>query len=117
MMISTRGRYALRMMLDLAEHQGNDYIALKDIATEQSAPAQKTADPHAVEKLKAALEELKPAVDSCSSTQCKRILESVENIAFDNQVNDLLSKLVNQIDDYEFSEAEDTIKDIEKAIS
>ena len=56
-------------------------------------------------------------MDSCSSTQCKRILESVENIAFDNQVNDLISKLVNQIDDYEFSEAEDTIKDIEKAIS
>ena len=92
-------------------------IALKDIATEQSAPAQKTADPHAVEKLKAALEELKPAVDSCSSTQCKRILESVENIAFDNQVNDLISKLVNQIDDYEFSEAEDTIKEIEKTFA
>lgn len=35
MMISTRGRYALRMMLDLAEHQANGFIALKDIAERQ----------------------------------------------------------------------------------
>ena len=34
-MISTRGRYALRMMLDLAEHQGDGVVALKDIATRQ----------------------------------------------------------------------------------
>ena len=56
-------------------------------------------------------------MDSCSSTQCKRILESVENIAFNEHVNDLISKLVNQIDDYEFSEAEDTIKEIEKTFA
>lgn len=31
-MVSTRGRYALRMMLDLAEFQGDGYVALKDIA-------------------------------------------------------------------------------------
>ena len=34
-MISTRGRYALRMMLDLAEHQGDGVVALKDIAARQ----------------------------------------------------------------------------------
>jgi len=34
-MISTRGRYALRLMLDLAEHQGNGYVALKDSAQRQ----------------------------------------------------------------------------------
>ena len=34
-MISTRGRYALRMMLDLAENQGDGYVALKDIAARQ----------------------------------------------------------------------------------
>ena len=32
MKISTKGRYALRMLLDLAEHQEEGYIALKDIA-------------------------------------------------------------------------------------
>jgi len=35
MMISTRGRYALRMMLDLAENQKDGYVALKDIAERQ----------------------------------------------------------------------------------
>ena len=36
MKISTKGRYALRMLLDLAEHQGDGYVALKDIAERQS---------------------------------------------------------------------------------
>lgn len=35
MRISTKGRYALRMLLDLAEHRGEGYIALKDIAKRQ----------------------------------------------------------------------------------
>jgi len=34
-MISTRGRYALRVMLDLAENENGHYIPLKDIATRQ----------------------------------------------------------------------------------
>lgn len=37
MKISTKGRYALRMLLDLAEHQSEGYIALKDIAARQDA--------------------------------------------------------------------------------
>ena len=35
MKISTKGRYALRMMVDLAEHQNGEYISLKDIAQRQ----------------------------------------------------------------------------------
>lgn len=35
MKISTKGRYALRMLIDLAEHQDDGYIALKDIAKRQ----------------------------------------------------------------------------------
>lgn len=35
MKISTKGRYALRMLLDLAEHQNDGYVALKDIADRQ----------------------------------------------------------------------------------
>ncbi len=34
-MISTKGRYALRVMIDLAEHEGEGYIPLKDIAERQ----------------------------------------------------------------------------------
>ena len=35
MKISTKGRYALRMLLDLAEGPAGEYIALKDIAARQ----------------------------------------------------------------------------------
>lgn len=35
MRISTKGRYALRMLLDLAEHNTNGFIALNDIAKRQ----------------------------------------------------------------------------------
>ncbi len=35
MMISTKGRYALRVMIDLAEHQTDGFIPLKEIADRQ----------------------------------------------------------------------------------
>lgn len=35
-MISTRGRYALRVMIDLAEHNDGSNIPLKDIAARQN---------------------------------------------------------------------------------
>ncbi len=35
MKISTKGRYALRMLIDLAEHQNDGFIALKDVAQRQ----------------------------------------------------------------------------------
>ena len=35
MMISTRGRYALRVLIDMAEHQTEEYIPLKEIAARQ----------------------------------------------------------------------------------
>jgi len=35
MKVSTRGRYALRLMIDLAEHSSGDYVALRDISERQ----------------------------------------------------------------------------------
>lgn len=35
MMISTRGRYALRVMIDLAEHRSGGYIPMRDVAARQ----------------------------------------------------------------------------------
>lgn len=35
MMISTKGRYALNIMLDLAKHDDGSYISLKDISDRQ----------------------------------------------------------------------------------
>lgn len=35
MKISTKGRYALRMLLDLAQHRADGYVSLKEIAKRQ----------------------------------------------------------------------------------
>lgn len=35
MKISTKGRYAIRMLLDLAKHKNDGFVALKDIAARQ----------------------------------------------------------------------------------
>ena len=35
MIVSTKGRYALRVMIDLAEHQSEKYTPLKEIAARQ----------------------------------------------------------------------------------
>ena len=35
MMISTKGRYALRFLVDIAEHQAEGYVPLKDVAERQ----------------------------------------------------------------------------------
>lgn len=34
-MISTRGRYALRVMIDIAEHSGGDFVPMKEVAARQ----------------------------------------------------------------------------------
>ncbi|MDR1868941.1 MAG: Rrf2 family transcriptional regulator [Treponema sp.] len=40
MKVSTKGRYALRMLLDLAEHKGDGFISLKEIAERQNISKQ-----------------------------------------------------------------------------
>ena len=35
MKVSTKGRYALRLVIDIAEHRSEEYIPLKDIAARQ----------------------------------------------------------------------------------
>ena len=35
MLISTKGRYALRVLIDLAEHQAEGYVPLKEVARRQ----------------------------------------------------------------------------------
>ena len=36
MKVSTKGRYALRLMTDIAAHDGNGYVSLKDVAERQN---------------------------------------------------------------------------------
>ena len=40
MKVSTKGRYALRMLLDLAEHKDSGFIPLKDVAERQNISKQ-----------------------------------------------------------------------------
>ena len=35
MIVSTKGRYALRVMIDLSEHQSEKYVPLKEVAARQ----------------------------------------------------------------------------------
>lgn len=35
-MISTKGRYSIRILLDLAEHRGVGYTPIRDVAARQS---------------------------------------------------------------------------------
>jgi signal transduction histidine kinase/CheY-like chemotaxis protein/HPt (histidine-containing phosphotransfer) domain-containing protein len=92
-------------------------VVLNDLDMDQAQqPVQKKEDPQALEKLKNAIADLKGALDSCSSTQCKRILDTLEGIAFAKDVDALLQKIVNQVDDYEFSEAAETLAELEKSV-
>lgn len=92
-------------------------IVLRDIVSEQNSTVQKQVDPEAEKKLMAAVNSLKDAIDTCSSTQCKRILEEIDNIAFDSSREALLRKLKELIDDYSFTEAAETLEKIEKTFS
>ncbi|PWJ67716.1 Signal transduction histidine kinase [Fibrobacter sp. UWB15] len=96
---------------------GDLQIVLSDIVSEQNAPVQKTQDPEAGKKLADAVKELKEAVDTCSSTQCKRILDGIENIAFEPNQEVLLHKLKELLDDYDFSEASEILETLEKTLA
>ena len=42
MLVSTRGRYAIRVMIDLAEHMNGKYIPMKEIADRQDVSLTKS---------------------------------------------------------------------------
>lgn len=92
-------------------------VVLDNIVSEQNTPVQKTRDPEAAQKLAAAVKALKEAVDTCSSTQCKRILDGIENIAFEPNQEVLLHKLKELLEDYDFSEASEILESLEKTLT
>ena len=93
-------------------------IVMQNIASEQSNASViiKHIDPEATNKLKQAIADLKPAIESCSSTLCKRILDSLEKIMFTQKQEKILQKLHNQIEDYDFTEADASVKRLEKTL-
>lgn len=95
---------------------GDLTTALNSIANTQTQPKEKVQDPQAIAKLKESIEELKSAIDSCSSTQCQRLLEPFKNISFNSEIEGLLKDIATQVDDYDFSEAEETVGKLEQAL-
>ena len=93
-------------------------IVMQNIASEQSNASViiKHVDPEAISKLTHAVEELKPAVESCSLTACKRILDTLDKIMFSQEQETILQKLHNQIDDYDFTAAEASLKSLEETL-
>lgn len=92
------------VMQNIAEEQANAAVIIKHI------------DPEATKKLMTAIEKLKPAVESCSSTLCKRILDSLEEIMFTQEQEKILQKLHNQVEDYDFTEAAASLKRLEETL-
>ena len=94
-------------------------VVMQNIASEQSNAAVviKRIDPDAKNKLSKAIEELRPAIESCSSTLCKRILESLEEIMFSQEQETILQKLHEQVDNYDFTEAEESLRNLEETLS
>lgn len=92
-------------------------VTLNSIATaDQPEHVQKKRDPDAIKKLKEALPELKAFVEACSTTKCKRIFEALENIAFDDDIEAQVRKIKEKVGDYDFTEAADLIKKLEKIL-
>ncbi|MCQ2097416.1 MAG: response regulator [Fibrobacter sp.] len=102
-----------KLLKNLVEDLG---VALSNIATEQSVVVEKKVDPEAQGKLKSAMDTLRDALDKCSSTLCKRTLEDLENIAFEKDQERLLDKLKEQVEDYDFTEAAETLTALEKTL-
>jgi HPt (histidine-containing phosphotransfer) domain-containing protein len=93
-------------------------IVMQNIASEQSNASViiKHVDPEAESKLTQAIEEIKPAIESCSLTACKRILDTLDKIMFSQEQETILQKLHNQIDDYDFTAAEASLKSLEETL-
>ncbi|OWV08086.1 MULTISPECIES: response regulator [unclassified Fibrobacter] len=91
-------------------------VVLSGIASEQVVVAKKK-DPNAKEKLQKLVTELKDALDICSATRCKRSLDEVEGISFENNHDVLIGKLKELVDDYDFSEAAEVLESLEKTIA
>ncbi len=91
-------------------------VALADAAT-PSEDVTKQKDPLAQEKLRKAASELGEALDTCSSTQCKRIMDEIDGIAFNGDQEILLRKLKEQVDDYDFAEAGETLAALNKTFN
>ena len=99
-MISTRGRYALKVMIDIAGHDSDSYVPMKDVAARQGGGYKlcKPASEIPVGKILRLTErELAPV--SCLSenaTECMRAGEC-KTIKFWKGLNDTVNNYIDNV--------------------
>ena len=90
-------------------------VSLQAIAVpDKSSHVEKSRPAEAKDILKKQLDQLKIFVDACSTTKCKRVIEELEKIAFDEATEATLRKIKEKVSDYDFAEAMTLIKELEK---
>ena len=90
-------------------------VSLQAIAVpDKSSHVEKSRPAEAKDILKKQLAQLKIFVDACSTTKCKRVIEELEKIAFDEATEATLRKIKEKVSDYDFAEAMTLIKELEK---
>ena len=80
MLVSTRGRYALRVMLELAQHGRDCYTALSSIASEQGISGKYLESIIALGSVDGVKKEHICTVDGFSAEIEKEIVEGLENL-------------------------------------
>lgn len=86
------------------------------IALEHPAQIVKVHSKNSIDLLKKKLDDLKDAVDACSTTKCKRILDDIEVVAFPDDIEKCLRKIRDMVANYDFGEAMEIIKNLETSI-
>ena len=90
-------------------------VSLQAIAVpDKSSHVEKSRPAEAKDILKKQLDQLKIFVDACSTTKCKRVIEELEKIAFDEATEATLRKIKEKVSDYDFADAMTLIKELEK---
>ncbi len=89
------------------------------ILTEQEAKVSssnvsKIDSPEAILKLQKMLPKLSKDLNDCSSTRCRLNLESVSEYYYPKEIAQLLQKIWNDVDNYDFAEAENSVKILEE---
>jgi HPt (histidine-containing phosphotransfer) domain-containing protein len=76
----------------------------------------KKIDPESQIKLKCMLDELEKSVDLCSPASSRETLQKVSAIQYDEEQTLLLEKISEALNDFDFSSAENKIKELRKTL-
>ncbi len=119
--IESEGEFAFDKVMDFAKNIVTLIGQLSPIVNDLTnriakSSVKKVESPEATEKLVAMLEHLIVDAENCSTTRCRKDLDSVNGILFSQEITEKLQRLSGYIDEYSFSEAEELGKELLKDI-